>query len=74
MKLITTKILRILKNEKIPINCYAFQYLHNSKDESCNCKIFCKFPPKGNTGIPIFYPFNNVSKSLTFNCKSRILK
>ena len=74
MKLITSKIIRKLKNEKIPRNCYAFQYLPNSKDETCNCKIFCKFPPKGNTGMTIFYPYSNVPNSLTLNCKSSILK
>ena len=74
MKLITTKIIRNLRNDKIPKNCYAFQYLPNSKDEICDCKIFCKFPPKGNTRIPIFYLFGNVQNSLTLNCKSSILK
>ena len=74
MKLIITKIVRNLRNEKIPKNCYAFQYFPNSKDEICDCKVFCKFPPKGNTGIPILNPYNNISNSLTLNCKSSILK
>ena len=48
MRLIVSRIIRLLKNDIVPSNCYYYQYLPFSLDEKCDCEIFCKFPPKGN--------------------------
>ena len=50
MKLIITRFLRRINNN-LPNTCYANFYLPHSLEEECDCDIFCKFPPKGNTGI-----------------------
>ena len=53
MLLFISKIVRIIKKEFIPTTCYAYQWLPHSLPHSCDCSVFCKFPPKGNTPIPI---------------------
>lgn len=56
MRLILSKIIRTLKNERIPSTCYASQWMPKSSLEICDCQTFCKFPPKGNCGIPLLMP------------------
>ena len=68
MKLIISKLIRIYKNKNIP-NCFAFQYLPKSLDDTCNCSTFCKYPPKGNVKSPINL---NTNLPLTYFKKIKI--
>lgn len=56
MKLFFSQIIRTLKNEHIPSSCYAYQWFPKSMQETCDCQTFCKFPPKGNSRIPLVAP------------------
>ena len=51
MRLILTKTIRKYKKEQLPYTCYAFQHLPDSLNKTCDCKTFCKFPPRGNSSI-----------------------
>ena len=53
MRLIISKLIRIIKKDNIPNTCYAYYWLPESIYQTCECSVFCKFPPKGNTPIPI---------------------
>ena len=56
MKLLVSKIIRKLKFNDLPCSCYANHYLPDSYHEVCDCYIFCKFPPKGNSFVPVVNP------------------
>ena len=51
MRLILTKAIRKYKKEQLPYTCYAVQHLPDSLKDTCDCKKFCKFPPRGNSFI-----------------------
>lgn len=71
MRLIISKILRMCKKEQMPYSCYASQHLPFSLHDKCDCKKFCKFPPRGNA--PLSTPFNMQLQSqsaLPFYCSS----
>ena len=53
MSLYISKIIRTLSKDRIPSTCYAYQWFPQSLTQVCDCKVFCKFPPKGNIGMPI---------------------
>ena len=57
MRLIITKVVRKIKKDPCPINCYAGLYMPISLKDTCDCKLFCKYPRKGNTGILLSSPF-----------------
>ena len=61
MRLIITKVVRKIKKDPCPINCYAGLYMPISLKDTCDCKLFCKYPPKGNAKIGYFdkLPINN---------------
>ena len=52
MRLLLSKFLRNYAKDYPPYTCYAGLYMPQAINETCDCKTFCKFPPKGNTGIP----------------------
>ena len=52
MRLLFSKFVRNYAKDYPPNTCYAGLYIPDSFNEICDCKTFCKFPPKGNTGIP----------------------
>ena len=54
MRLLISKLIRIVNKDITPINCYYTQYLPDSLNDNCDCKVFCKFPPKGNASISLF--------------------
>ena len=60
MRLLLSKILRIYTKNIPPYNCYAGLYMPQAIHETCDCKIFCKFPPKGNTELKINACQNNL--------------
>ena len=53
MRLFISKLIRIIKKKYIPNTCHAYQWLPQSIYQTCDCSVFCKFTPKGNTQIPI---------------------
>ena len=53
MRLFISKFIRIIKKGHIPNTCYAYQWIPQSLSHTCDCSVFCKFPPKGNTHIPV---------------------
>lgn len=69
MILYVSKLIRQINNISTPRTCYALQHIPESLNEVCDCKLFCKFGPKGNS--PIFninYPeFKNLSADITIN-------
>lgn len=44
-KLLVSRALR--KDPYVPKNCYAHKY-NIQKNEKCDCRIWCKYPPPGN--------------------------
>ena len=52
MRLLLSKFLRNYSKNYPPYTCYAGLYMPQAINETCDCETFCKFPPKGNTGIP----------------------
>ena len=69
MKLIISKILRMCKKDQMPYSCYASQHLPFSLHDKCDCKNFCKFPPRGNALLSS--QFNMQSQSvIPFYCSS----
>ena len=73
MILYVSKLLRKINNISTPKTCYAFQHIPDSLNEVCDCKLFCKFDPKGNS--PIFHydeiEFKNFTKDI---CTFKISK
>ena len=65
MRLIISKLIRTFNKDITPIHCYYQQYLPESLNDNCDCKIFCKFPPKGNAAISIIP--NNKEKISNFS-------
>lgn len=71
MRLFISKFVRKFNNEIIPIRCYYLNYIPYSLNNECDCKVFCKFPPKGNSPIYI-YPniiMNKGNEELILNKK-----
>ena len=69
MNLILSKIIRRYMYNNIPYTCYANQYLPKSLNEICDCDLFCKFPPKGNTLMSIMN-FNDELQKKYYNKSS----
>ena len=69
MKLLWSRFYRIHSKIKPPELCFAIQHLPESLNEECDCKVFCKFPPKGNSPI-----YNQCNKDLNNeNCELILL-
>lgn len=43
-KLLVSRAVR--KDPYVPMRCYAHKY-HIPKNDKCDCKIWCKYPPPG---------------------------
>ena len=50
IKLLVSRAVR--KDSYVPISCYAHKY-HIPKNDKCDCKIWCKYPPDGGTPVVI---------------------
>ena len=72
MRLYISKIIRTFYNDRIPSTCYAYQWLPQSVIQVCDCATFCKFPPKGNTGIPIVAYNHNTSETSRYTTRRPI--
>lgn len=71
MILYVSKLIRQLNNISTPKTCYALQHIHESLNEVCDCKLFCKFGPKGNSPIFNFDQIESKNKFLDiFLCKN----
>ena len=64
MRLLLTKLHRSLLRDKLPTTCYAYQWIPESLNMACDCKTFCKFPPKKNQHIIPAYEKNSQKKNL----------
>lgn len=47
-----SKFIRKINNIPAPQNCFAIQYIPQSLNDVCDCKIFCKYGPKNGNFIP----------------------
>ena len=73
MRNITSKLIRIYNQEKLPSVCYFLQYLPDSLSETCDCKFICKFFPKSNTETVKLKPKYKQEISVQFlNTSSRL--
>ena len=70
MILYLSKLIRQINNINTPKTCYALQHIPDSLNEVCDCKIFCKFGPKGNAPIDNFNL--NYNSNNDFNIPSEI--
>ena len=55
MRVFLSRMERIqAKDLFLPIRCYAQNYLtaYTDLECECDCTVFCKFPPPGNTPMP----------------------
>ncbi len=55
MRVFLSRMERIQAKDLIlPIRCYAQNYLtaYTDFESECDCTVFCKFPPPGNTPMP----------------------
>ena len=62
IKLLGSRTLRILqKDPYVPIRCYAHMYTKfEIKDCKCDCKNWCKFPPKGPPSMVSIKQYNKL--------------
>ena len=71
MRLFISKFVRKMNHEIMPVRCYYIEHMPESLNNECDCKVFCKFPPKGNSPIYL-YPnviMNKESEELILNKK-----
>lgn len=56
MRVFVSRMTRIrAKDATVPMRCFAQNYFQSFLELSCecDCSVFCKFPPPGNTPMPI---------------------
>ena len=74
IKLLGERAIRILKKDPyVPIRCYAHMYTNYEikTDCRCDCKNWCKFPPKGGPPSIVDISIKVIPKS--FKTKNNIL-